>query len=341
MPTQRRPVTVADIARQAGVSHQVVSAALRLLLGRPTGTVRVSTETAQRVQELALSMGYRPNAAALSMRSRRHRRIALLMSLLPGRSHLPEGFLEALHDGLATAGLELALHRVDDRRLTDLDYVPGILRQWSCDALAINYSVAPPPRLAELVSSNHVPAIWINRRLKADCVTFADRAGGGEAARRLIVSGHRRLAWFCLDGDLPSQLNGHDSQSERLAGFRQACVDAGVEVEVRSGRDFAWLKQPCRPTAVACYSDLEACLVLGACLQLGLRLPTDLSVIAISEWGPHVHLGLARIQVDGLGLGAATAAALLRAVESGTLRQTPVEVAMEFVPGSTLGPPPN
>lgn len=341
MPAKRRPITIADIARQVGVSHQVVSMVLQRADGRTPGTVRVSAPTAQRIREAAGRLGYRPNAAALSMRSRRHQRVALLLSTLPGRSYMPEGFLEALHDGLAAVGLDLALHRIDDERLADAAYVPGALRRWSCDALVINYSVAPPPQLYDLVTAHQIPAIWVNRRFATDSVVFADRAAGAEAARRIAALGHRQIGWFCIVGDGRETPTGHDSQVERLCGFREALADIGLTARLLTDRDARWLDEPGRPTAVACYASIEACLLIVACLRRGLRIPADLSLLAICEGGPHDTLELSRMELDGTGLGSAAAVMVRQALEDGASPQTRVEVPLPFVPGSSLGLPPS
>lgn len=57
-----KTVTINDIAKQAGVSYQTVS---RVLNNRPD----VSAETRQRIWLIIDSIGYRPNAAAQSLRT--------------------------------------------------------------------------------------------------------------------------------------------------------------------------------------------------------------------------------------------------------------------------------
>lgn len=64
--------TSRDVARAAGVSQTTVSYAL-------TGRGNISAATRARVLEVAESIGYRPNLAARSMRTRRSGRVAVIM----------------------------------------------------------------------------------------------------------------------------------------------------------------------------------------------------------------------------------------------------------------------
>ena len=59
-------VTIKDLARAAGVSHTTVSRALH---DHPA----ISTETIARIKNLAVSMGYVPNATARDFKTRRTR----------------------------------------------------------------------------------------------------------------------------------------------------------------------------------------------------------------------------------------------------------------------------
>lgn len=346
----RRPVsaeariTITDIARAAGVSHQLVSAALR---SPASGSVRVATATAERIRALATELGYRPNMAARSFRAGNHRRVALLTSTRDGTNVVPPGFVERLHDQLAEAGFELALHRVDDERLVDETYVPTILNQWSCDGLVITYTCGLPPRLEALVSANRLPAVWVNRRRTADCVLFADRAATHAATRRLADLGHQRIVYVDHAGDSASgqtvsnpTAGEHHSVGERLTGYRQAMRELGLAPIEPHGDPLRWLTAPQRPTAVLGYSDIETCQVAGACLSLGLRVPGDLSLMGILNYGPALELGLACHQLDGLALGHAAARMIGALMEPDASPQAPDIVDLPFVAGRSIGPPP-
>jgi LacI family transcriptional regulator/LacI family repressor for deo operon, udp, cdd, tsx, nupC, and nupG len=69
----RHPVSIADIARAAGVSHSTVSRALR-------DSPLISGEMRDRIQRLAQEMGYTPNALAQSLQTRHSHTIGLVVT---------------------------------------------------------------------------------------------------------------------------------------------------------------------------------------------------------------------------------------------------------------------
>ena len=69
------PVTIKDIAREAGVSHTTVSRALK-------GNPAISAETTAKIQKLAQQMGYTPSAVAQSLLSQRTLTIGMVVTTI-------------------------------------------------------------------------------------------------------------------------------------------------------------------------------------------------------------------------------------------------------------------
>ncbi|MCP4396664.1 MAG: LacI family transcriptional regulator, partial [bacterium] len=65
-------VTIKDIAKEAGVSYQTVSKALR-------GTGAVNPQTAERIKRIAKKQGYVPSIAARSMATQKSQLIAVFL----------------------------------------------------------------------------------------------------------------------------------------------------------------------------------------------------------------------------------------------------------------------
>ena len=98
-------VTIADVARRAGVSTSTVSYVLN-------GRTSVSDATRRRVQRSVAELGYHPNAGAKALAGRRHAYDVLLITSDEG----PEGVRRVAASGLAD-GVILMDVELDDPRI--------------------------------------------------------------------------------------------------------------------------------------------------------------------------------------------------------------------------------
>src|SRR3984885_12367411 len=90
-------VTLRDVARRAGVHPATASRALN-----PETRALVSDDTARRISDAAAALGYRPNAVARSLRTRRSHTIGVLIPDLNNPLFPP--MVRGLEDRLAAAG---------------------------------------------------------------------------------------------------------------------------------------------------------------------------------------------------------------------------------------------
>lgn len=279
--------TLTEVARYLKVNVGTVSR----VLNDKAAQGRISDELADRIRRAARKLGYVPNASAQATRTGRFSCAALLLSTIAGRSYLPHGLLDGLHDELARHNLHLTIAKVPDDQLENPDYLPKILRTLMADGLLINYTNNLPRRLVELAGSGRIPAVWINTIRETDCVYTDSRPAAIRATEHLIELGHRRIAY--LDAGWVRDPDGefHYSVRDRLTGYRQAMKTAGLEpIEVRyetAKLPFpaqieharAWIRQPDRPTALLGYwHNALAGLVRAAWLE-GLAIPRDLSLV--------------------------------------------------------------
>jgi DNA-binding LacI/PurR family transcriptional regulator len=109
-----------------------------------------------------------------------------------------------------------------------------------------------------------------------------------EAVRHLVGLGHRRIAYL---GDR----HGHQSDTERFAGYRRALEEAGLEYDpelVAHGngkaegaaapmQNLLGIVPP--PTAVFCYNDMSALGAIRAIRAHGLRVPADISIVGFDD----------------------------------------------------------
>lgn len=301
MARNKRP-TMWDVAARAGVSQATVS----LVLNGADGG-RVAEATKVRVMEAVDELGYSTNAFARSLRSGDSGIIGFIsdeVASAPFAGKLLKGAQEL---AWATGQVILSIDTYNERALEDA----AIEMMLSYRVRGIIFA-AMYHRVLELPSSlAGVPVVVLNSRDGAGRVpsVYPDEEQGGYAAtRHLLDAGHRRIAMINIqapDSVLPAGIG-------RLAGYRRALIDAGIEIDptlvrpglgiVEDGMEQAriLMQQPDAPTAIFCGNDRTAWGAYRALERLGLRVPEDCSIVGFDNQetlAPYLDPGLTTLQL--------------------------------------------
>ena len=270
------PITIKDIAKQAGVSHSTVSRALH-------GSPLIADETVKRIRQIAVEVGYFPSAAARSLRTSRSHALGVIVSTIddPFFSEILQG-IEEIAQGRGYSLLMAASQRNPEREQA----IVQDMRQRQVDGLIIcsaSFNTSQQLKLLEF----GIPIVVINNQAAEDyrySIYHDDVDGSRQVTRHLIELGHKRIAY------LGNSLSGRTTL-DRLTGFRQEVNAAGLAVhgeyihEFPGGRPedglaaldhFINLSQ--RPTALFCFNDMLAIGVLNGLQMAGIRVPEDISV---------------------------------------------------------------
>jgi DNA-binding LacI/PurR family transcriptional regulator len=265
-------VTIREVADAAGVSPAAVSYALR--------GIQVSEETQERVRKVAEELQYEAHPIARALASGRTGMVGML-----GPS-LEDLWQQRL---VAEAGRALLAHDYyalivdaagDPRRQRTLAVQ---LRDQQVDGLILSPVDPSDPFWTELAQSVAVVSIG-DALAGADVageVLFDNRTGVRYALEQLHVLGHRHIALLRPPGsptnDRPAEVFV-GAEAERL-GLDVVVVSAPYELHAATGVAREVLSAPERPTAAFCLGDSIAYGVYAAARELGLEIPTDLSVI--------------------------------------------------------------
>jgi LacI family transcriptional regulator len=151
-----------------------------------------------------------------------------------------------------------------------------------------------------LLRSHKLPFVILDRRMRsqADEVRCDSEAGAYSVVRHLLDLGHRQIAMITGRKVI-------STSADRVAGYRRALVEAGIEPDKRlilygafNYREFNQtdgyqmaqqvLAVTPRPTAIFAANNFIAFGAIRALREIGLRVPEDLSVVAFddlpSEW---------------------------------------------------------
>jgi DNA-binding LacI/PurR family transcriptional regulator len=279
MVDRRRP-TSTDVARAAGVSRATVSYVLN---GQQLD--RISRETQERVLASARDLGYRPNAAAKTLRKGTSDTVLLSFPPWPLGPVIAES-MSVWVDELAELGyttlvhlerdddgdsLELACHRLQPACLV----APGRVLSRS-----MIRSLQADGTTAVLAYLDDEPVGY------APTLTFEQAQVGRAAAGYLADAGHRSLLALMPGG--PGELSR--LADRRLAGARDVAAERGLTLhEVRCGGAeissamAPWLSGPPEFTAVFAFNDEYALLALQQLTRRGRAVPGDVAVIGCDD----------------------------------------------------------
>lgn len=278
--------TLGNVADRAGVTRLTARRALYGQLG-------VGAETRERVLAIAGELGYRPNSAAMAMRSGRFNCLALLISPDRYRGFLTHALLDGIVKEAGETEYSVTITTIGEKQMVSPTYAPAVLRQWMADGLLINYHFDIPPELDEMIKKHHIPAIWLNTRRDTDCVYIDDRQAGRIITEKLLKDGHTRIAYLDFTQHWDNLSCAHYSVIDRAAGYEDAMRDAGLPSQIlraptaMPGREIEmareWLSAADRPTAIAMYSATSATPLALAAESLGYVIGSDLALAAVDD----------------------------------------------------------
>jgi DNA-binding LacI/PurR family transcriptional regulator len=262
-----------DVAREAGVSRALVSLVMR---AQPN----VSEERRARVLEVAGRLGYRPNAMARSLASRRTRTVGVILDDLrnPFFAEIAGG-VEELASELGYQLLLGAGGRQARRERASL----ATLLEYRVDGVIL---VSPRMRAAHIVAAaSEVPVVLVGRQARgadADLVVIDENRGTDLVLDHLVGLGHERIAH--VDGGRGA--GGPQRRSAFLRGMQARRLGARARViagdfteEAGAGAARRMLAERELPTAVFAANDLIAVGLLGGFDQAGVQVPGDISIV--------------------------------------------------------------
>lgn len=253
------------IADRTGFSVETVS---RVLRGTHKGERRDARARAEKILRVADELGYRPNTSARAMRAGRFDAIGWIWSTRDSVSSVAGPMVYGVEEAADANSLHVVLSRLPDDVFTN-DELPKVLRQLMTDGLLVSYTHSAPVTMEAILTRNRVPAVWINSFRPHNSVRPDDLGGAMMATQRLIMLGHRRIAYWSSEHSRASieDTNAHYSMSHRREGYRRAMRAAGLtpleltaepgfdELRRRPRIDFSWAQGPDAPTAVVSYCD--------------------------------------------------------------------------------------
>jgi LacI family transcriptional regulator len=336
-----RQPTLQDVADSAQVHRATASRALN-----PATRHLVNAETADRVERVARSLGYRPNPIARSLKTARSASIGLVIPDLTNPLFPP--IARGIEDVLGAVGYNAWIVNTDNDPEREAAAVES-MRVRNVEGFVFATARLEHPLLAEMAAAGS-PMVLVNRRVSRPdipSVTADDAAGVALAVRHLVELGHDKIAHLAGPQDLSTGVS-------RLRAFRQALQDHGLPDDPRrlvicsSWTETAGasalrglLDSTVEFTAVLAGNDLLALGCYDALVERGLSCPDDVSVVGFNDMPFMDKLAppLTTVRIPHYELGAEAARLLLADLREPGRHPRSVLLPLTLIVRASTAPP--
>lgn len=321
-------ITLKQVAQASGVHYSTVSRVMD-----PDRRTGVSSEIADRVLDVANRLGYRTNALASSLRTRRTHVVGVVVPDIASLLFPP--ILLGIQAGLLEKGYMMIVGNTGNDAAVHRKVVAGMIDR-QVDGLVLATATLHDPIVDEWIERG-APLVLINRTDetgRAPAVINDDLSGIAMAVRHVVGLGHTKIGHIAGPQSLSTGFTRH--RGFRLASAEQS-IQSGPQYIVtatsftREAGRYACLELLDRKlgvTAIIAANDLLALGCYDAIAERGLRCPDDISVTGYND-APFVDMvmpPLTTVRIQQRQMGTEAARLLLAKIEN--LESHPMDILL-------------
>ena len=325
--------TLKDVADACNVSVSTVSRALN-------GNSLIRPEVAAAIRETAQNMGYRPNVAALTLRTNRSWMIGLMYAEAMDHTFFSD-VLDSIRTSAELQGYDIVILSRQQRENYADTFDLALARR--VDGVIVVYAGDADEGLKRLVR-NQIPAVSVDDR-RHPCTTIISdyEDGTRQLVEEAVRLGRRRIAFVHGEMGQASEL--------RIRGFRSALNAAGLNGELIPARFHHGelcaerirqrLSQPDPPDCFLLPDDDSALEVLSRLRNDGLDIPGKIGIAGYDgqKLALRLYPELTTYRQNVAEIGRAAVETLLANRDRDLVHERSERVVPgELLPGSTLGP---
>lgn len=271
-------VSIFDVAQKSGLSVVTVS---RVLNNSPS----VRQKNKEKVLQAMKELDYHPNAAARSLAGGKTGIIGLTLTTLDDSFF--DAVVNEMNERLMERGYYLALSV--SRSHADRIHRPLFAEDRVDGVILLSLSPTDEEAYIQDLVKKNIPFVMIdnsNHNHPVNSIIVDNFKGGYEATRHLIDLGHTEIAHIAGPEHFLSS-------RERERGYLAALAECGLEpyrvergaFEIPSGYRIAmkWIKEGKLPSAIFAADDYIAIGVMDACLNQGISIPGDISIVGFDD----------------------------------------------------------
>ncbi|MBT9474485.1 LacI family DNA-binding transcriptional regulator [Polaromonas sp.] len=339
--------TIADVAREAGVSKATVS---RFLNHRDK---LLTPEIATRVEVAIAALAYSPSPMAQALKRGRSRLIGLVVADVTNPFSV--AVLRGAEKACQQAGYLLMLFNLGNDSRREREAIEA-LAAYQVEGFILN-TLGHDAGAAADAARHGKPVVLVDRRhagMQADFVSLDNAGAVRLGARHLVEAGYRELLF------VSEPISAVSSRMEREAAFHSFIRESAADPDRTPGLHGETFEAPqedtegldnalrrlrqragARPPGVISSNAVVTLRVVAAMARLGWRFGADLGLVGFdeTEWSPYVGPGLSTIAQPTDELGRLAAGCLIERLKGLDLPPRQILLSGRLVPrGSSAFP---
>ena len=282
--SERKTITMKDIAQALGVSVATVSRALK-------DSPRISPEQKERIQQYAQAHNFLPNVLAESLRLSRVSPQKVIGVIVPQIAHyFFSTILSGIEEQATARGYRIMVAQSEERYEREVRICQSFTENRVCGVIvSMAKDTQEYDHFQRLIDAG-IPLVFYDRictGLNTNRVVVDDYMGAYKAVKHLIDTGCRRIAFYGSNMKMEISKN-------RYNGYRDALLQHGLPVDKslhyecdnRMDAEILTpevLERPDRPDAIFAINDDTAIGILYTAKRMGLHVPQDLSICGFTN----------------------------------------------------------
>lgn len=336
-------VTIKDVAAAAGVSPSTVSRVCN-------DNASISKETKEKVRRIMAQLGYEPNLTQAQPETAGVKTIGIILPPSAKETFENPFFLETLR-GISQFCNQrqyacTIITGQDENEI--LRAIRTLIRGGEVEGFILLYS-KEGDRIVDFLCEEGLLYVLIGKpnqfTNQTICIDNDNLLAGKEATEYLYELGHRRIAYLGCDSSFLFS-------ADRKSGYQLALLQHGlpvqpeysVEIDYLSADGTDSLKEllslPERPTAIVVSDDILAVALERTCVQMGLSIPEDISIISFNNsiFAQLTSPQLTSMEVNSFQLGFEATSQVINHAENANLMATKIIVPHYIVERNSCRP---
>lgn len=310
---------IQDIAKATGYSPTTVSKAFN-------NYSDISDKAKKKILDAAKELGYFPNAQARGLKMRRSFTLGVILDELLGYGLSHPFFsmvIEAFREALEKSGYSMILIS-NELGNSNIESYISHCKQMNVDGVFILCTDSNDQGIQELIHSDIPTVLFDMPNQDTNCVISDHYKGAYEAVEYLYSLGHRNIGHIygteLTYAGAERQRGFIDAMKNLGAPVKKAWQSSGGYFDLKYGKQAMEQILACneRPTAVFASGDMMALGAMQACVEKGVSIPEDISIIGFDnllmlEW---IKPSLTTVAQDYRAIGCACCELLSEMIEN-------------------------